>query len=91
MPSTESSAFHGLRTRLRTIMRADADSQRATPERSMMPVQKLAGASGRIASAGASAVTRFTAAIAPAHAPSRLASVAQNSTAGLITSASSGK
>ena len=70
-------------------MRADADSQRATPERSM-PVQ-LAGTSGRIASAGTSAVTRLTAAIAPAPAPNRLTSVAQKNTSGLITSARTGK
>ncbi len=72
-------------------MRTDADSQRTTPDFSMMPGRKLAGASGRIASAGASALTRRTAAIAPAQAASRLTSAAQAITSGLITKGSSGK
>ena len=72
MPMNESRVRTGLRPRLRRIMRAGSESSRVRPDRSSQPLVKLAGGSGRIASAGGSLTARRTAPSAPRAAATRL-------------------
>src|SRR5690348_10732291 len=91
IPKTLRAAFQGLRSRLRRIIRVEIDNNFAKPRRSAIPSRNCGGDSGRIASAGGSAITLRRDDSAPRHAAAPLMTIAQKISFGPATNVSSGK
>src|SRR6516225_9359301 len=90
IPKTLRAAFHGLRSKLRRIIRVEIDRNLAKPRRSAIPSRNCGGDSGRIASAGGSATTQRSDDSAPRHAAAQLFRMLQKMSFGPATNVSSG-
>src|SRR5579884_261945 len=76
-PRTVRTAFQGLRSRLRRIIRREMDTRRVRPSRSESPCRNFGGDSGRMASAGGRVITWRKEDRAPRHAAAALIPIPQ--------------